>query len=127
MNLVDRKFRNCLSEFLCLFSFQIFTRGDFIRSFLLRSLCEPLDSDPDDIANLFENLSGNFAEVVQYNKDNRESDTKNVTIDVLCDIMTDGTGKYSRKSAVSKIRNDRTVYEGPRYVKDVLFSVGSLR
>ena len=69
-------------------------------SFLLFSLCESLDDDPDDIANLFENLSGNFADVVQYNRYNRESDAKNVTLDVLCDIMTADDKHFSKKSAV---------------------------
>jgi len=57
-------------------------------------LCDPIEGaigNPDDIANLYETLSGNFAGVVQYNKDNRiGSNVKaaNITIDVLCNIMT---------------------------------------
>lgn len=51
-------------------------------------LCEILKNDADDIANLFQNLAGNFAEVVQYNKDNRASNFSEITIDEVCDIMT---------------------------------------
>ena len=59
---------------------------------LLR-LCDPLDSSSElDVANLFENLAGNFEGVVQYNKDNRlSSKGANITVDVLCDVMTDKT------------------------------------
>ena len=40
--------------------------------FLYLSLCEPLDKDNgDDVATFATDLSGNFAGVVQYNKDNR--------------------------------------------------------
>ena len=53
-------------------------------------LCDPLDiSNKLDVANLFEGLAGNFEGVVQYNKDNRDFKGSNITIDVLCDIMTD--------------------------------------
>lgn len=52
-------------------------------------LCDELENDRDDIANLFENLAGNFADVVQYNKDNRDSGTRNLTVDVVCDVMTE--------------------------------------
>lgn len=55
-------------------------------------LCDPLDVSNDlDVANLFETLAGNFEGICQYNKDNRDFDgTKphNITIDVLCDVMT---------------------------------------
>ncbi|EDV96155.1 GH15372 [Drosophila grimshawi] len=50
--------------------------------------CTPLKDSietPLDIANLFENLAGNFAGVVQYNKDN--SPHANITIDEVCDVM----------------------------------------
>ena len=37
-----------------------------------RRLCEPLDKDNiNDVATFANDLSGNFAGVVQYNKDNR--------------------------------------------------------
>lgn len=56
----------------------------------LFSLCDPLDvTNKLDVANLFETLAGNFEGVVQYNKDNRDSKGANITMDVLCDTMTD--------------------------------------
>lgn len=62
------------------------------------SLCSPLNlTNKLDIANLLETLSGNFDGVVQYNKDNRAFEGAvgtNITIDTLCNIMTDqGIGK----------------------------------
>ncbi|KAF2879874.1 hypothetical protein ILUMI_26304 [Ignelater luminosus] len=57
-------------------------------------LCDPVEkyvNNPNDIANLYETLSGNFAGVVQYNKDNRiggNQEVSNITIDTICDIMT---------------------------------------
>ncbi|XP_054258619.1 putative serine protease K12H4.7 [Macrosteles quadrilineatus] len=51
-------------------------------------LCSPIDiNNMNDVANLLEALAENFAGVVQYNKDNRMSDTAHITIDTLCDIM----------------------------------------
>ena len=56
----------------------------------LFSLCDPLDvANKLDVANLFETLAGNFEGVVQYNKDNRDFKGANITMDVLCDMMTD--------------------------------------
>ncbi|XP_015607074.1 putative serine protease K12H4.7 [Cephus cinctus] len=59
------------------------------------NLCEPIDpghTKTRDIANLYENLASNFADVVQYNKDNRNSSkTSNITIDTICDILTNET------------------------------------
>ncbi|XP_044588209.1 putative serine protease K12H4.7 [Cotesia glomerata] len=56
-------------------------------------LCDPLDpaaTKKNDIANLYETIASNFAEVVQYNKDNRNSSkTANVTIDTICDVLVD--------------------------------------
>uniref|UniRef100_A0A336K475 CSON000635 protein n=1 Tax=Culicoides sonorensis TaxID=179676 RepID=A0A336K475_CULSO len=55
-------------------------------------LCDPVEksiTNTLDIANLFENLAGNFAGVVQYNKDN--SPHSKVTIDDLCNIMVNTT------------------------------------
>lgn len=60
----------------------------------LFNLCTPIEqsiNSTNDISNFFETLAGNFAGVVQYNKDNRigkSAKAKNVTIDVICDIMT---------------------------------------
>ncbi|XP_020629406.1 putative serine protease K12H4.7 isoform X3 [Orbicella faveolata] len=56
-------------------------------------LCKPLDKDSfNDVATFASDLSGNFAGVVQYNKDNRAFEGAvgtNITIDTLCDIMND--------------------------------------
>ena len=54
------------------------------------SLCDPIDSGhtkKTDIANLYETLAGNLAEIVQYNKDNRNG--SNYTIDTVCNILVD--------------------------------------
>jgi len=57
------------------------------------SLCSPFNgSQLADVASLFEALVGNFEGIVQYNKDNREfegAEWTNVTVDTLCDMMTD--------------------------------------
>ncbi|XP_078380206.1 putative serine protease K12H4.7 [Oculina patagonica] len=54
-------------------------------------LCEPLDKDSfNDVATFASDLSGNFAGVVQYNKDNRAFEGAvgtNITINTLCGIM----------------------------------------
>ena len=43
-----------------------------LASYSTCSLCEPLDKDSfNDVATFASDLSGNFAGVVQYNKDNR--------------------------------------------------------
>lgn len=56
-------------------------------------LCSPLDgSNKQDVANLFSTLTGNFEDVVQYNRDNRDFEGvkgTNITIDTVCDIMDD--------------------------------------
>ncbi|KAK0076431.1 hypothetical protein PV326_010783 [Microctonus aethiopoides] len=58
-------------------------------------LCDPIDpsgTKRNDISNLYETLANNFAEVVQYNKDNRQSSKiKNYTIDTICDILVNET------------------------------------
>ncbi|XP_040063933.1 putative serine protease K12H4.7 [Ixodes scapularis] len=45
----------------------------------------------NDVANFFQSLAGNFEGIVQYNKDAREFEGGNgsITIDTLCDKMTD--------------------------------------
>ncbi|XP_011495298.1 PREDICTED: putative serine protease K12H4.7 [Ceratosolen solmsi marchali] len=56
----------------------------------LFNFCDPIDSgrtSQKDIANLYETLAGNFAEVVQYNRDNRNESS--ITIDTLCNIIID--------------------------------------
>lgn len=56
-------------------------------------LCQPLDKDNvNDVATFALDLSGNFAIVVQYNKDNRAFEGAvgtNITVNTLCDIMND--------------------------------------
>lgn len=58
-------------------------------------MCDPIDANNrNDVANLLESLAGNFAGIVQYNKDNRAfrgGASSNITIDTLCDIMVDET------------------------------------
>lgn len=61
-----------------------------ISNFLNYRFCEPIDSgktSQKDITNLYESLANNFADVVQYNKDNRNGST--ITIDNVCDILVD--------------------------------------
>ena len=62
------------------------------------SLCDPLDGNKiSDVQTLFEMLAENFEDVVQYNKDNRDFEDvpgTNITIEVLCDIMTDESIKH---------------------------------
>lgn len=59
------------------------------------TLCTPFDgTKTEDTATLFESLIGNFEGVVQYNRDNREWEGAaytNITLDTLCDLMTDQT------------------------------------
>lgn len=56
------------------------------------NLCDAIDvSNKNDVSNFMETLADNFAGVVQYNKDNRafkKSPGWNITIDIVCDIMT---------------------------------------
>lgn len=62
-------------------------------------LCDPLDNNNrKDISNFFNVLSGNIADIVQYNKDNRLSKDSNsslITIDTICDIMVNKSIKNS--------------------------------
>jgi len=74
-------------------------------------LCDQLDTGNDlDLANLFQTLTGNFEGVVQYNKDNRDSVGINITIDVLCDTMTDEKlgSPLQRYAAVNSMILDST-------------------
>lgn len=70
-------------------------------------MCDPLDMyKKKDVANLLETLAGNFAEIVQYNKDNRlykNPEQKSVTLETLCDIMVDES--ISNSVSVLFIRN----------------------
>lgn len=60
----------------------------------LFNLCDDINPTiPEDIANLYSTLAGNFMGVVQYNRDNRAFEGAlgtNITTDTLCGIMTDG-------------------------------------
>eukprot|EP00088_Acartia_fossae_P038980 TRINITY_DN4052_c1_g3_i2.p1 TRINITY_DN4052_c1_g3~~TRINITY_DN4052_c1_g3_i2.p1 ORF type:complete len:487 (+),score=107.90 TRINITY_DN4052_c1_g3_i2:51-1511(+) len=55
-------------------------------------LCTPFNGNKlTDITNLYETLIGNFEGIVQYNKDNRDFEGAkwtNVTVDTLCDVMS---------------------------------------
>ncbi|XP_014233688.1 putative serine protease K12H4.7 [Trichogramma pretiosum] len=56
----------------------------------LFKFCDPIDSGKTttkDIANLYESLADTFADVVQYNKDNRNSSV--YTIDDICNVLVD--------------------------------------
>ncbi|KYN03978.1 PREDICTED: putative serine protease K12H4.7 [Cyphomyrmex costatus] len=56
-------------------------------------LCDPIDpgyTKKVDIFNLYGTLASNFALIVQYNNDNRQSSpTVNITIETVCDILVD--------------------------------------
>ena len=77
-------------------------------------LCDPIENlinNSKDISNFFENLAGNFAGIVQYNKDNRISKNvkvSKITIDTLCDIMvaTSIGAQAKRLAAVSNMLLD---------------------
>jgi len=60
------------------------------------NLCSNFDgTNSNDVTNLFEALIGNFEGIVQYNKDNKAFEGakwQNITIDTVCDIMTDDKG-----------------------------------
>lgn len=60
---------------------------------IFHRLCDPIDPGHTkrvDISNLYETLASNFAGIVQYNKDNRQSsETANITIETVCDILVD--------------------------------------
>lgn len=70
-------------------------------------LCDPIDryiNSTKDVSSLFETLAGNFASIVQYNRDNRiGKERNNITIDSLCTIMDDdGMGPpIDRLSAIN--------------------------
>ncbi|XP_011313900.1 putative serine protease K12H4.7 [Fopius arisanus] len=58
--------------------------------FKLCTQIDPSKTKKNDISNLYEILASNFAEVVQYNKDNRDSSKfSNISIDTVCDILVD--------------------------------------
>uniref|UniRef100_A0A3Q3WZB5 Uncharacterized protein n=1 Tax=Mola mola TaxID=94237 RepID=A0A3Q3WZB5_MOLML len=64
-----------------------------------------------DSAYLLETVTGNFVDVVQYNEDNRAFEGvvgTNITIKVLCDVMTDSSlgEPYARYAAVACLMMD---------------------
>lgn len=68
--------------------------------------CTPIKDSIEndlDIANFFENVAGNFAGVVQYNKDNSPHAT--ITIDDVCDVMLNTTigAPVARLAAVNSM------------------------
>lgn len=69
-------------------------------------LCDPVEksiANSLDIASLFEAVAGNFAGVVQYNKDN--SPHAKITIDQVCDVMANQSlgAPVSRLAAVNEM------------------------
>lgn len=78
----------------------------------LFKLCAPINvTIANDVANLYESLAGNFAGVVQYNKDNRKSSkSSHITIDTVCDVMANDLmgAAIDRYAAVSNMLLDAT-------------------
>lgn len=61
--------------------------------------CLPFDSfNRNNLENFFQTVAGNFAGVVQYNKDQRIGGASNITVDTLCNIMA-----KTEKSAVDRL------------------------
>ncbi|XP_046852436.1 putative serine protease K12H4.7 [Xenia sp. Carnegie-2017] len=83
-------------------------------------LCDSLENNDDDIFNFAASTAGNFMGVVQYNKDNRKFEGaagSNVTIDVLCSIMSNtSTDELSRYAKVNTLMLD-TYKEGCLEIK----------
>nr|CAH7720380.1 unnamed protein product [Callosobruchus chinensis] len=93
-------------------------------------LCDSIagsTNSSEDIANLFETLNGRFADIAQYNKDNRMSKVpNNITLDTLCDIMVnDKLGpEVNRLAAVNDLmmkRYNQTCldYKYDKMIKDM--------
>ncbi|XP_074534899.1 thymus-specific serine protease [Halichoeres trimaculatus] len=76
------------------------------------NLCSPLQIQTErDSAYFLETLAGNFMDVVQYNEDNRAFEGvvgTNITIKVLCSIMSDASlgDPYTRYAAVARLMMD---------------------
>ncbi|XP_024133525.1 thymus-specific serine protease [Oryzias melastigma] len=76
------------------------------------NLCSKLQIQTEmDSAYFLEMLAGNFMDVVQYNEDNREFEGVqggNITIKVLCDVMSDPSlgDPYARYAAVARLLMD---------------------
>lgn len=77
-------------------------------------VCKPFkNASADDINNFYNSIADDFADVVQYNEDNRISaDTKykNLTINTVCNILTaDGSEPaYKKLAAFNSIILDKT-------------------
>ncbi|XP_041987863.1 putative serine protease K12H4.7 [Aricia agestis] len=77
-------------------------------------LCKPFtQASKDDIKNFFNSIADDFADIVQYNEDNRMSaDPKyrNLTINTVCDILTEPGDKmaYKKLAAFNSIILDKT-------------------
>ncbi|XP_046667646.1 putative serine protease K12H4.7 [Homalodisca vitripennis] len=89
--------------------------GQKVLNFFFR-LCDPINpSIQNDVYNLLESMADNLAGIVQYNKDNRafRSSSWNITIDTVCDIMTDHSlgNPVVRYAAVNSLMLD--VYDEP--------------
>lgn len=56
-------------------------------------VCKPFsEATSDDIKNFYSSIANEFARVVQYNEDNRfnvNENTRNTTINIICDVLTD--------------------------------------
>uniref|UniRef100_A0A668A8S4 Serine protease 59, putative n=1 Tax=Myripristis murdjan TaxID=586833 RepID=A0A668A8S4_9TELE len=76
------------------------------------NLCSKLQIQTEmDSAYLLEMLAGNFMDVVQYNQDNREFEGvvgTNITIKVLCSVMSDASlgEPYARYARVARLMMD---------------------
>jgi pimeloyl-ACP methyl ester carboxylesterase len=72
-------------------------------------LCDEFRGDnKKDVSNLFESLAGNFEDIVQYNEDNRAwegSETADITISTLCDIMTKNPDENTPMERYAAVNN----------------------
>ncbi|CAH2985463.1 unnamed protein product [Chilo suppressalis] len=74
------------------------------------------DASPDDIKNFYSSIADDFADVVQYNEDNRigaNEEYRNVTINTICKILTEGKEKPAYKrladfNAIIMNKNNQT-------------------
>merc|ERR550517_1561497 len=67
-------------------------------------LCQPFDGSKSGLASLVESLLGNLETVVQYNRDKKTGPWSNVTTELVCHIMTSGSGStVSRFSQLNEL------------------------
>ncbi|XP_055378739.1 putative serine protease K12H4.7 isoform X2 [Condylostylus longicornis] len=88
-------------------------------------LCDPVEKSIEnhlDISNLFETIAGQFADVVQYNKDNSPHAT--ITIDDVCDVMMNETlgSPLTRLAEVNKLMLTKTKDECLDYKYDKMIN-----